>query len=84
MKLFPSRSFARAGKPVSLLLPALFAFVLLASHPARSAEDRNAVVRRDRDEIGSSGSWIYNDLPRGFAEARRTGAPLLVVLRCVP
>src|SRR6185436_1652638 len=28
--------------------------------------------------------WIYNDYQRGFAEAKRTGKPLLVVLRCVP
>lgn len=28
--------------------------------------------------------WIYNDVDAGFAEARRTGKPLLCVLRCVP
>ena len=28
--------------------------------------------------------WIYNDFERGFAEAKKTGKPLLVVLRCVP
>ena len=28
--------------------------------------------------------WIYNDYERGFAEAKKTGKPLLVVLRCVP
>src|SRR5207244_8084077 len=26
----------------------------------------------------------YNDLARGFAEAKKTGQPLLVVLRCIP
>ncbi len=28
--------------------------------------------------------WAYNDVQRGFAEAKRTGKPLVVVLRCVP
>jgi serine protease Do len=28
--------------------------------------------------------WIYDDWPRAVAEAKRSGKPLLVVLRCVP
>ena len=28
--------------------------------------------------------WIYDDLPKAIAEAKSTGKPLLVVLRCVP
>lgn len=28
--------------------------------------------------------WIYNDYEKGFAEAKKTGKPLMVVLRCVP
>ncbi len=28
--------------------------------------------------------WVYDDLPRALAHARRSGKPLLVVLRCVP
>jgi hypothetical protein len=28
--------------------------------------------------------WIYDDLPRAVAEAKTSGKPLLVVLRCVP
>ena len=30
------------------------------------------------------GTWIYDDLDAGVAEARRSGRPLMVVLRCVP
>jgi hypothetical protein len=29
------------------------------------------------------GPWIYDDLPAGLAQAKKTGKPLLVVLRCV-
>ena len=45
---------------------------------------RDAAVRDDRAAVGSGSRWIYNDYQRGFAEAKRTGKPLLVVLRCVP
>lgn len=29
------------------------------------------------------GDWNYDDLSAGFAKAKRTGKPLLVILRCV-
>ncbi|MBI3463681.1 MAG: hypothetical protein HY000_11580 [Planctomycetes bacterium] len=28
--------------------------------------------------------WIYDDIPKAFAQAKATGKPLLVVFRCVP
>lgn len=28
--------------------------------------------------------WIYEDLPEGYARAKKTGKPLLVCFRCVP
>jgi len=30
------------------------------------------------------GTWIYDDMNAGYAEAKKTGKPLMVVLRCVP
>lgn len=45
---------------------------------------REQKVRNDRQKVEAEGFWIYNDLDKGFAEARRTGKPLLVVLRCIP
>ncbi len=45
------------------------------------AQTRDEKVRTDRDEIGEDSRWIYNDLPRGFAEAKQTGKPLLIVFR---
>jgi hypothetical protein len=30
------------------------------------------------------GPWIYDDVAAGFEEARNTGKPLAVFLRCVP
>ena len=35
-------------------------------------------------DIPVAGHWIYDDLPAAIAEAKQTGKPLLVVLRCVP
>ena len=49
-----------------------------------AAEDRKERVLNDRKEVAASGNWIYNDLPKGIAEAARTGKPLMVVIRCIP
>src|SRR5256885_10087136 len=57
---------------------------LVFSLPGAEVKPRDAAVRKDRDTVGSGSRWIYNDYRRGFAEAKRTGKPLLVVLRCVP
>lgn len=48
------------------------------------AQDRKTRVLQDRESFLAGRRWIYNDLPRGFEEARKTGKPLLVVLRCIP
>ena len=56
--------------------------VVVVSAPA--AEDRRERVLNDRKEVEAAGQWIYNDLPKGFAEATRTRKPMLVVFRCIP
>ena len=58
--------------------------LLVATAALHAAEDRRERVLNDRKEVEAAGHWIYNDLPRGFAEAARTGQPLLIVVRCVP
>ena len=45
---------------------------------------REQQVREDRAKVEAEGFWIYNDLDKAFVEAKRTGKPLLVVLRCIP
>jgi hypothetical protein len=47
-------------------------------------QTRDEKVRGDKREIEGDGHWIYNDLEAGFAEAKASGKPLLVVFRCVP
>ena len=71
-----ARMIQRLSIPAALLF-ASTTFVL-------GAEDRREQVLRDRAEVGADAKWIYNDLDAGFDEAKRTGKPLLVVLRCIP
>lgn len=66
------------------LLPVLLFLLLAASAPAAAVKDREGAVRKDRATMENDARWLYNDVDRGFAEAKRTGKPLLVVLRCVP
>jgi len=58
--------------------------LFLGAMSLSAAEDRKERVLNDRQEVEASGNWIYNDLPGGFAEAARTGKPLMVVIRCIP
>jgi hypothetical protein len=48
------------------------------------AQNREQKVRNDRRKVEGEGFWIYNDLTRGMAEAKKSGKPLLVVFRCIP
>ena len=48
-----------------------------------TAQDEKELLREKlRDEVAKR--WIYDDIDSGFAEAKRTGKPMLVVIRCVP
>jgi hypothetical protein len=58
----------------------LFGLLGLLLVPAGDKEQlRNAL----RDHA-LGGTWIYDDLEAGIAEAARAQKPLMVVLRCVP
>ena len=53
--------------------------VLFANIAAGQTRESN--VRNDRRTVEAAGLWIYNDLPRARAEAKRSGRPMLVVFR---
>jgi hypothetical protein len=57
---------------------------LAAASSAETVKDREGAVRNDRASLEKDARWIYNDFRSGFAKAKQTGKPLLVVLRCVP
>lgn len=65
------------------LVPLAIGF-FLAANSLPAAQTRDQMVLSDRDNVLGGGKWIYNDVTKGLDEARRTGKPLLVVLRCVP
>jgi len=49
-----------------------------------TVKDREGAVRADKTTMKDDARWIYNDIERGFSEAKKSNKPLLVVLRCVP
>ena len=49
-----------------------------------SAQDDKEKLRAAMGDQALVGPWIYDDVDAGFAEAKKTGKPLMVVLRCVP
>ncbi|MBI5396968.1 MAG: PDZ domain-containing protein [Verrucomicrobia bacterium] len=56
----------------------------IAPAVAATAQTREEKVRNDQAKVGAEGFWIYNDVPRAFAEAKKTGKPMLVLFRCIP
>lgn len=73
--------FPPAGRPAAVLALLLLA---LGGAEAQTVKDREGAIRKDAKEMSDNERWIYNDVDAGFAEAERTGKPLMVVLRCVP
>jgi serine protease Do len=55
--------------------------LLLAAASAASAKSPLGEALKD---IDVADHWIYDDLPKAVAEAKSTGKPLMIVLRCVP
>lgn len=58
--------------------------LLVTCSDMASAVDRETQVRDDRKLLEKNDYWIYNDLPKAFAEARKKDKPILVVFRCIP
>ena len=57
--------------------------LFLLSLPAAPLGDKDK-LRAALGDTALAGTWIYDDLEAGYAEAARAGRPLMVVLRCVP
>ncbi|HLY12207.1 MAG TPA: Trx7/PDZ domain-containing (seleno)protein [Planctomycetota bacterium] len=41
-------------------------------------------IREGLKDTELKGAWVYDDIDAGLAEAKKTGKPMMVVLRCVP
>lgn len=57
---------------------------LLSILSTANAQTRDEIVRSDKKKVEAAGFWMYNDIPGAFAEAKKTGKPIIVVLRCLP
>ncbi len=68
--------------------PAILAFLSFVLLPAggwgQAVKDREGAVRGDKAAMERNVRWVYNDWKAGLAEGRRSGKPVMVVLRCVP
>ncbi|MEQ9410119.1 MAG: Trx7/PDZ domain-containing (seleno)protein [Fuerstiella sp.] len=58
--------------------------VMMGTDADAQRKTRDELVREDLERVTSDGFWIYNDLPAAFEQARQTGKPILVGLRCIP
>ncbi|WP_233903084.1 Trx7/PDZ domain-containing (seleno)protein [Stieleria maiorica] len=65
----------------SLTLAPTLVLALATTLPAQTREE---IVRSDKEKVQREGFWMYNDIPGAFEEAKRTGKPIVVVLRCLP
>lgn len=61
-----------------LLTVGLIAFTLSVLYPASASAQK----RKFRDDAERNG-WT-EDLPAAMKEAKRTGKPVVVILRCIP
>jgi hypothetical protein len=59
------------------------ATALLLATTVALADDK-AQLRAALKDDEPKGEWNYDDLAKGFADAKSTGRPLMVVFRCVP
>ena len=67
---------------LSVLLVVVFGF--LGQQAVGQQLSRQEKLEADRARVEADGRWIYNDLAKGFATAKETNKPMMVVLRCVP
>ena len=74
-------SFIMNPSKLSILL--VLPLVLISAAQAAPG-DRDALVRDDQSSFAGNEDWIYNDLDKAEEEAKASGKPLFVVLRCIP
>lgn len=75
------------GQATSFLIAAVLAAAMTAAPFLASpsaGQSREEKVRKDKAKFEAEGFWIYNDLARGMESAKKSGKPLIVVLRCIP
>ena len=78
-----SLNLSRGSKSMKRFVAVAMLLVILME--ARGVgQTREEKVRNDKARVEADGYWMYNDLPGALAEGKRTGKPVVVVLRCLP
>src|SRR5687768_8396216 len=62
----------------------LMAGLMLISLAAFAGAGEPSELGKSLKDIEVAPHWIYDDFPKAVAEAKQSGKPILVVLRCVP
>ena len=62
----------------------VLALALALTLPSPAQNPREKKVREDKVKVEADGYWIYNNLPKALVEAKASGKPVVVVLRCIP
>ena len=82
-RLRPSGARYHMAWAIGLCWPLLL--VAPSGHHACGQDVRGKTsLQHQLDDLELKGTWYYDDLVAARKEARRTGKPLFVVLRCPP
>ncbi len=66
-----------------LLLTGLLLLTVSMAHAQDRQARQKARLQTDRDVSGAE-NWVYNDLEKAVAQARKDDKPILVLFRCIP
>jgi serine protease Do len=63
---------------------AILVVFILTTPLAAQNPTREQKVRDDKKKVEAEGYWVYNNLAKATADAKKTNKPLVVVMRCIP
>lgn len=66
-----------------LLLTGLLLLTVSMAHAQDRKARQKARLQTDR-EVSGAENWVYNDLEKAVAQARKDDKPILVLFRCIP
>ncbi len=66
-----------------LLVTGLLLLTVSMVHAQDRKARQKARLQTDR-EVSGAENWVYNDLEKAVAQARKDDRPILVLFRCIP
>lgn len=66
-----------------LLLTGLLLLTVSMAHAQDRKARQKTRLKTDR-EVSGAENWVYNDLDKAVAQARKDDKPILVLFRCIP